>query len=644
MKMHFRRYAAGALAVGAFAGAAAIALPAGTTSAVEWRPATYGLTETPDQILPTTVSTEQPVRIVTTTLDDDGRPVVNVETATNKAAATKAVKVGQTAKNAIGVELDAVVTATTIPTGTDTYRGQQWDFTKIRVADAWPRSTGDGVVVAVIDSGVDAGHPDLQGNVLSGYDAITGQAGTSTDTNGHGTHVAGTIAAVTGNDVGVSAIAPDAKVLPVKVLGADGKGNMSDTAEGIIWAADHGAGVINMSLGATSKVTAVSNAISYARSKGVVVVASAGNSRSTGSPTSWPAADEGVIGVAATDSADKVGTFSNAGSYVDVAAPGVNIASTMPAAKGSYGFMSGTSMAAPHVAAVAALLKAYRPALTPDQVQAALQSSAVDLGITGRDNDYGYGRIDAVAALAAVDGSTISPSPSASKTTSATPAPTASRTTVSPVPTPSKTTTSPTPTPSRTTTPAPTPSRTTTKPVVKVRPAVKVTASSAQVVYGATATVTYTVTASGAAWGNKPVQVGVTVPGSSVFTLVAGTTDATGKVVVAQPAIGRFQVKLIVPATETSTAVTSPVTTFTVRAAAAVSSTAKGVLTIKLAVPAGQIVQVQRYERSRWIVATTFVAQAETTVTGQISRATYRVVVPSTTAVTGVTSGAIRIA
>ena len=642
MKKHLRRSATTALAIGAIAGGAAIALPATITAAMEWHPATYNLTTTPERLLPATVSTTAPVRVVSTALDDNGKPVIKVTTATDKAAATRAVRKAQAADNAVGVELDAVATATGIPTGSDAYRSQQWDFSKIRVADAWQKSTGEGAVVAVIDTGVDAAHPDLAGNVLSGYDAIANTAGVSSDGNGHGTHVAGTIAAVTGNGVGVSGIAPDARILPVKVLGANGSGYMSDTAEGIVWAADHGADVINMSLGSTSKVTAVSNAVAYARSKGVVVVAAAGNEREKGSPTSYPAADEGVIGVAATDSADKVAYYSNAGGYVDVAAPGSGILSTYPAALGmSYASMSGTSMASPHVAAVAALLKAAKPALSPDQVQAALQGTAVDLGPTGRDNDFGHGRIDPVAALAAV-------------APAATTAPTTAPATTAPVPaapattaptTTAPTTTSPAPAPATSSaTPTPTPSKSTTRPVVKVRPAIKVSSSATSVVFGATSTVTYTVTAAGKPFADRPAQVGVTAPGSSVVTYTDVTTDAAGKVVFSQAATGRFQVRLVVPATDTTTAVTSPVSTFTVRATATVKSPAKGTLAVALAGSADQKVQVQRYDRGRWTTVTAFPAvQGQVTVSG-LAPATYRVVVPSTPAVTGLTGATVKVA
>jgi type VII secretion-associated serine protease mycosin len=405
LKVQIRRYAvtaaAGALAIGA------LALPTGSAG---WEPVTYGLTASPEQLLPATVSAEKPARIVTTTVGKDGRPVISVRAATTRESAAALVEDGQAAANAVSVEVDAPMYAIGVPAGSDPNRGQQWDFAKLNVSAAWNRSTGAGVTVAVIDTGIDATHPDLAANVLPGYDAIANTAGVRTDENGHGTHVAGTIAAVTGNNLGVSAIAPDTKILPIRVLGSNGSGNMSDAAEGIVWATDHGAQMINMSLGSTSKVTAVSNAINYARSKGVTVVAAAGNSRTAGSPTSYPAADAGVIAVAATDSNDRFGSYSNAGSYLDVAAPGSNILSTYPTALGySYRSMSGTSMAAPHVAAIAALLKAANPALTPDQIEAALEKTAVDLGPTGFDNDYGNGRIDPVAALASVAPVTAAP-------------------------------------------------------------------------------------------------------------------------------------------------------------------------------------------------------------------------------------------
>jgi subtilisin family serine protease len=334
------------------------------------------------------------------------------------------------------------------------------------------------VTVAVIDSGVDASHPDLAGQVLPGADFITGTEGTSVDPHGHGTHVAGTIAALTGNGIGVAGAAPDARILPVRVLGANGSGYMSDVANGIAYAADHGAGVINLSISSTTQVGAVSNAVAYARSKGVVIVAAAGNARRSGSPTSFPAADTGVIAVAATTSDDSVAAYSNRGGYVDVAAPGSDILSTYPGNR--YGRMSGTSMAAPHVAAVAAILKDAGHDITPDQVEQALTTSAVDLGEPGRDDDFGAGRIDAAAALALrtppstgpattepAMPATSAPAETATPTQAATPEPTTQPTTPTPStpPTPSTTPTpEPSTTPTPSTPPSPEPSRTTPTP------------------------------------------------------------------------------------------------------------------------------------------------------------------------------------
>ncbi|WP_433826373.1 S8 family peptidase [Actinoplanes sp. CA-015351] len=673
MKVQLRKYAAGAVAAGALAAVGAVALPLGSH---DWQPVTYGLTESAQEILPATVTEAEPARVVSTTLDESGRPVVTVQEATNKADAAKIVEKAQKAKNAVGVEIDAPVKALGVPTGSDTYRSQQWDFTKMNVANAWQKSTGAGVTVAVIDTGVDANHPDLAANVLSGYDAIANTAGKSTDANGHGTHVAGTIAAVTGNNVGISAIAPDVKILPVKVLDAKGSGYMSDTAEGIIWAADNGAQVINMSLGSSAKVAAVTNAISYARSRGVTVVAAAGNSRASGSPTNYPAADEGVIGVAATDSADKVASYSNAGSYVDVAAPGSAILSTYPTALGNaYMNMNGTSMASPHVAAAAALLKAYNSALTPDQIQAALEKSAVDLGTAGKDTDFGYGRIDAAAALAAVTPATTAPTTAPATTAPATTAPTTTAptttapTTTAPTtsaPTTSAPTTAPTTTPptvapttktptttpttaptsapttapvtkSPTASPTPTPSKT----VAKVTPVVTVGVSAREVSYGTSTVTTFTVKASGKAYAAKSVSVCLSEAGGA-FSCTDTKTTTAGTLLVSRVATAAYQVYLTVPETETTTAVTSATASYTVRVKVAATRTAKGVMTVVLTGHAGQAVEVQQYVSGAWRTVGTYSATtAKAAVSGLVTGQKYRVVVADTTEILGTTSATV---
>ncbi|MCU7725133.1 S8 family peptidase [Actinoplanes sp. KI2] len=605
MRKHLRRYALSALAVGAAAGASAFALPSATA---DWTPATYGLTSSPAQLLPAKVSAADPVRVVSTTIDSHGRPVVKVRTATSTSAAAALVKQAQQAKDAVGVEVDAPMKALAV----DPYRSQQWDLAKMNVPAANARSTGSGVTVAVVDTGVDASHPDLAGQVLPGIDIVNGSTtGVSTDPNGHGTHVAGTIAALTGNGVGVASVAPGVKILPVRVLDANGSGYMSDAATGIVWAADHGATVINLSLGSTSQVSAVTNAVSYARGKGVTVVAAAGNDRAKGSPTSWPAADAGVIAVAATDSADTVADYSNQGSYVDVAAPGSEIVSTYPVAKGSYATMDGTSMATPHVAAEAALLKAYDKSLTPDQIEKTIESTAVDLGKAGKDTDYGYGRVDAAAALQAV-------TPAASAPT------TAPTTTASPAP--STTSTSPAPTPTDTVVP-------------KVKPAIAVTPAVQQVAYGTRAKVAFTVTAGGKAMANRPVRVCVAAAGAAAK---CGTTHTgtDGRVVVSRVATAGYKLNLRVDATDTTEAVTSAPAVVTVKAGVAVVRSGKS-MTVALQGPAGQKVLIQHKKGTHWVTMRSYPARAKTKVSGLATGQHYRVVVPGIRGVVGVTSATV---
>ncbi|MBW6439373.1 S8 family peptidase [Actinoplanes hulinensis] len=632
----------------AFAAVGVVALPTGSA---DWTPVTYGLTAEPEHIVPDVVTEAQPARVVSTTIDEAGRPVVTVKEATDRASAVKLVKDAQKTDNAVGVEMDAPVHALGIPTGSDPYRAQQWDFTKIRTAEAWQRSTGSGATVAVIDSGVDAAHPDLAANVLPGYDAIANTAGTSTDGNGHGTHVAGTIAAVTGNGVGVSGIAPDVRILPVKVLGANGSGNMSDTAEGIVWAADNGAQVINMSLGSTTKVSAVSNAITYARNKGVTVIAAAGNSRQEGSPISYPAADDGVVAVAATDSADKVASYSNAGSYVDVAAPGSGIMSTYPTALGKqYTSMNGTSMAAPHVAAVAALLKGYQGSLTPDQIETALEKSAADLGPAGFDNDFGNGRIDAAAALATITPPATAPTtaPTIAPTKAPTTAPTTSAPTTAPTTAPTKApTTAPTtpPTKAPTTAPtsaptvAPSPSRT----VAKVKPVITADVAGGEVVHGTAVTTTFTVKADNKAWSGKPVQICVT-EGAAAQQCADATTGSAGTVRVNRTAKASYQLVLKAVATTTSEAATSAPVTYKVRAAVTVARTAKGKLAVTLTGAVGRPAEIQQNIRGAWTTVGKYTASAspvKVTITGLVAGQTYRVMVPAGPTVLGVTSAPI---
>ncbi|GGQ49714.1 S8 family serine peptidase [Couchioplanes azureus] len=648
-------FAAGALAAAVAAGPAGIAsAPAATGPAAGpapvWTPVTSGLTESPDELLPERIGADQPVDIVTTALDATGRPVVTTRRATGREQAQRLIRAGQAVPGALAVELDAPVRQLGVPAGADPYRSSQWDFAKLRIATAWQRSTGAGVTVAVVDSGVEAGHPDLGGRVLPGIDLVADTSGTSADPNGHGTHVAGTIAAVTGNGVGVSAIAPDARILPVRALDAQGNGAMSDVAAGIVYATDRGAQVINLSLGSTSQVASVSNAVAYARAHGVVVVAAAGNSRSAGSPVSWPAADEGVIAVASTDSADQYSSFSNQGGYVDVAAPGSGILSTVPVAAGGYGRMSGTSMAAPHVAAVAALLKGAAAALTPDAVEQALTGTATDLGTAGHDPDYGFGRIDPVEALAAVP-ATAPPAPPATEPTAVatTTPPTVVPTAAQPPPVPSPTatatgtpapvttpTSSPTVTPPPSGTPAPEPSPGRAVPVVSGK------GPASTVTYGSVVTTTFTVTAGGQPWARRPASLCVAAV-TGAFRCTATATSDTGTVRHTQAVTGRYSVRLVVSATASSPQVSSATFTYLPRTVVRLAKSGRGAVTATIRGVAGQTARLQRLDGRSWVTVVTYRATERRTVARLRTGSLYRVVVTTTPAVAGTVSATVRL-
>jgi subtilisin family serine protease/ribosomal protein L24E len=281
----------------------------------------------------------------------------------------------------------------------DARRGEQWALNRTSFESAWGVTNGAGTVVAVLDTGVRADHEDLDGQVLAGTDIINGNNDGRTDPLGHGTHVAGIIAARANNGVGVAGAAPGARILPVRVLGGDGSGYMSDVAKGIIWATDHGANVISMSLGGPSPADGVRTAMQYARSKGVPVFVAAGNNALSGNPVVYPAAYAEATAVGSVDSNLLRSSFSGFQPYVDLAAPGGSILSTYNSSRTSYAYASGTSMATPYAAAAAALVRAARPDLSATGVVQALEDSAVDLGAAGKDDQYGFGLIDPNAAV-----------------------------------------------------------------------------------------------------------------------------------------------------------------------------------------------------------------------------------------------------
>ncbi|MFQ5574282.1 MAG: S8 family serine peptidase, partial [Terriglobia bacterium] len=286
-------------------------------------------------------------------------------------------------------------------TPNDTYYSLQWGLAKISAPAAWDISTGSAeTTIAVIDTGVDYNHPDLAGKVIRGPDYFNDDTDPMDD-SGHGTHVAGIAAAVSNNGAGVAGVSWNSKILAIKALGWIG-GYDFDIAQGIIYAADNGADVINLSLGGSEFGQTMKNAVDYAASKGAVLVAATGNSDSS---VMYPAAYENVIGVGATNSSDArtspaewgEGAGSNYGPEVDLVAPGDRIASTYPGS--AYAYMSGTSMASPHVAGAAAVVLSKDGSLAPADVEQRLTEAATDLGDPGRDDYYGHGRVELAEAL-----------------------------------------------------------------------------------------------------------------------------------------------------------------------------------------------------------------------------------------------------
>ncbi len=325
-------------------------------------------------------------------------------------------------------------------TPNDIFYSQQWDFPAIHVPDAWDITDGNGVIVAVIDSGVYLNHPDLRHQLVSGYDFVSdpsasgdgdgiddnpddpGDGATIGASSFHGTHVAGTIAAQTDNAIGVAGIAHGAKIMPLRALGPAG-GTDADIAQCIYFAAaltnssgtvpTKRADIINMSLGGPGSSRTLQEAITAARGAGLIVVAAAGNDNSD--VFFSPADEEGVIAVSAVGQDGLKASYSNFGSKIDVAAPGGDfiddpgILSTSAKDSGAgvraptYKSLQGTSMASPHMAGVVALMKSVYPALTPAELDTLLVDFAVtnDIGSPGRDDLYGYGVIDALRAVQA---------------------------------------------------------------------------------------------------------------------------------------------------------------------------------------------------------------------------------------------------
>lgn len=318
----------------------------------------------------------------------------------------------------LGAAAVLVITAVAALAAEDPYRPQQWGLEQIGAPEAWRTVEGAGIVIAVLDTGVDLDHPDLRdrfvrdgdGEVV-GKDFVDGDD-VPQDENGHGTMVAGIAVATADNGEGIAGVAPAARLLPVRVLAADGSGRYADLDEGIRWAVDAGADVVNLSLerarepgavGSTvGALTTPVSAVQYAWDRGVVVVAAAGNSGNDA--TEYPE-DSPVLLVGASDREDRKAGFSNAGRSDAILAPGIEVVSTWCdpeeggcAADRRYGVASGTSFAAPSVAGAAALLRSL--GLDHRATVERLRSTARDLGPEGPDPDTGVGRLDVAAAVA----------------------------------------------------------------------------------------------------------------------------------------------------------------------------------------------------------------------------------------------------
>lgn len=296
---------------------------------------------------------------------------------------------------AISPEQEPICCQPSVVVSSDEYLGRQWAISKIMAPQAWQVTSGDpSVIIAVLDTGIDSWHKDLAGKVVA--EVNFADSPIATDIYGHGTHTAGIIAAAAESSMGIAGVAYKCRLMNVKIADESGSWDGSAAAKGVIWAVDNGAKVINMSLSANEPSSDLEQAINYAWSKGAVVVCAAGNR--TGTAPVYPAFYTGCIAVAATDADDSLATWSGYGDWVDVAAPGVHIFSTLPF--NDYGYKSGTSMAAAYVSGLAGLLftivkDGNSNGYVNDEVEAAIENGCDRLDIEG----IGKGRINAFKAV-----------------------------------------------------------------------------------------------------------------------------------------------------------------------------------------------------------------------------------------------------
>lgn len=309
------------------------------------------------------------------------------------------------------VELDYYAHSGAVPN--DQYYSSQWYLPQINAPSAWNLTSGSGIPIAVIDSGVDGSHPDLAARLLPGWNFVTGNSNTA-DTSGHGTAVTGVLGAVSNNGIGVAGITWQNPVLPLVAVDSSGSAAYSNIAAAIQYAADHGARVISISLGGSQASSVLQSAVNYAWNEGSVVVAAAMNNSST--TPMYPAACTNVIAVAATDQNNNLASFSDYGSWITVAAPGTYIMTTTW--DGGYGEWQGTSLATPIVAGVAALALGVNPNLSAQQLVTLLEQNT---DYIGSSSIFGYGLVDAYKTVLAAMGGASAPAPTPTPTPTPTP-------------------------------------------------------------------------------------------------------------------------------------------------------------------------------------------------------------------------------
>jgi subtilisin family serine protease len=316
-----------------------------------------------------------------------------LEEARSEVAAIASDSIAQ-GQQVVSVEPDSLVHAVASPTTNDPWRPSQWALNQFNFESLWSNSNGSGVCVAVVDSGIAVSHIDLAGKVAASAD-WSGEGVTSY--GDHATHVAGIIAATPNNGLGTVGAAPGVTLLNAKALTAvAGTGTTTGVAQAITWAVDNGAEVINISIGGSAGSSALLSAVNYAQSNDVVLVASGGNEGLTGSSPSWPAAYDWPIATASITDTGALSAFSTRASYIDVAAPGSSILSTITLNR--FAYMSGTSMAAPHVTALAALARAAHPTESAAQIRSRIMATSTDAGSIGWDSSFGWGVINPSAA------------------------------------------------------------------------------------------------------------------------------------------------------------------------------------------------------------------------------------------------------